>query len=1113
MMDPWTALGTAAAILQLIDYAAKFLKTTKQIYDQETDEVIATFWAATSRIAASSQALADRPRRREGSSAHISHEEEVRIMRPTLSGGGSNMTQKVLDSLIVECTNVANELIACLNKLTVDHNVKIEKRIWRSVFVAVRTIWDESKIKDLQACLERCRQQVANQILVLLNAKVEVQSLQQKEGFDRLDQGHKDIVEVLLINQDVLMSELAGQRAEFRRQFKETTAAILKWQDGQIRTIIPSQSNYHRLDAASRDVVGQDAVIFRKPSVSDVNQLEPQSMEGIRVDYVPQRILSCLYFRQITDRFEEIAAAHKQTFNWIFVDAATEGRPWDSFTRWLETGSGCYWISGKAGSGKSTLMKYIQSHQRTREALSIWAGSDSELVTASYFFWSLGSGLQKTQPGLLRSLMFDVLEKHQDLIPTLFPGLCRTAFAATETPMLEVSYIELKKAFWRLTHKRMRNIKLCFFIDGVDEYEGDHNELCELITSVSTSPFAKIVTSSREIPACVAAFSAYPRLRLQDLTYGDMKLYVNDHLGKHRFMRTLETLEGNAAREFVGEIASKASGVFLWLMLVVRSLVSGLQNSDRIVDLRRRLDELPEDLSKLYQHMLGKMSPRYQEEAAQIIQITLVSTSVQSNHPLTLLQLSFAEQNPRDAISTPMKVLSEDEKMARCEAMEGRIRSRCCGLVEAQGHERGHELNDGGPNWQVGFLHKTVVEFLHTEAIWHSIIALTANSDFDPSLALLSSCLYEIKICPMTDEISLDSNRAFIAMGHALNYARAIEIHSAKNITSMIDELERCISQHWLAGRTVEGYLNQARSKLAIPTQHMTWPAAFLGMEIVNAQSDVLFLTLVTFFGLNLYVREILRRGELDDAHSKAKALAQTLFYFFEGRYRGDRFLNHLVLVSFAEAAAALLESGADPNLPVSFWDDEGEADLYWGDTATSSDTFWRMIKSCSTWEFVLAHLLQLRGSHRIFFAKCANDGLDILTSMIENFISAGADLNLAIPSAKSIDLATRRSPLRIVQRLDPVFRANPTGMKEGLVKFPSSTVSRIAKRMIEEGAESREWENDRVTVGPPEPRGVFLGRPKHRSVASALAPPSADSRPRSSSRSKISRFIKNIVG
>jgi ABC-type thiamine transport system ATPase subunit len=51
------------------------------------------------------------------------------------------------------------------------------------------------------------------------------------------------------------------------------------------------------------------------------------------------------------NREERILEAHEKTFRWIFKDSP--------FKHWLEskTGSNLFWISGKAGSGKSTLMK------------------------------------------------------------------------------------------------------------------------------------------------------------------------------------------------------------------------------------------------------------------------------------------------------------------------------------------------------------------------------------------------------------------------------------------------------------------------------------------------------------------------------------------------------------------------------------------------------------------------------------------------------------------------------------------------------------------------------------------------------------------------------------
>ncbi|KAL9085941.1 MAG: hypothetical protein Q9159_004441 [Coniocarpon cinnabarinum] len=55
-----------------------------------------------------------------------------------------------------------------------------------------------------------------------------------------------------------------------------------------------------------------------------------------------------LFFPQLKARMEEISAAHRRTFEWIFQNSATLVKPkFSSFTRWLEKGEGTFWISGK----------------------------------------------------------------------------------------------------------------------------------------------------------------------------------------------------------------------------------------------------------------------------------------------------------------------------------------------------------------------------------------------------------------------------------------------------------------------------------------------------------------------------------------------------------------------------------------------------------------------------------------------------------------------------------------------------------------------------------------------------------------------------------------------
>lgn len=42
-----------------------------------------------------------------------------------------------------------------------------------------------------------------------------------------------------------------------------------------------------------------------------------------------------------------------------------------------------YWISRSAGSGKSTLMKYLSNNLKTVETLQTWVGSE-KLIIASF---------------------------------------------------------------------------------------------------------------------------------------------------------------------------------------------------------------------------------------------------------------------------------------------------------------------------------------------------------------------------------------------------------------------------------------------------------------------------------------------------------------------------------------------------------------------------------------------------------------------------------------------------------------------------------------------------------------------------------------------------------
>lgn len=111
-------------------------------------------------------------------------------------------------------------------------------------------------------------------------------------------------------------------------------------------------------------------------------------------------------------RLEQIGEARAHSFQWVFDDANI------GFSKWLRTGADIFWISGKPGSGKSTLMKHIYNNRQTADLITQW-GSQSRQITATFFFHHRGNAMQKSFEGLLRGIISQVLEREPELVAVM----------------------------------------------------------------------------------------------------------------------------------------------------------------------------------------------------------------------------------------------------------------------------------------------------------------------------------------------------------------------------------------------------------------------------------------------------------------------------------------------------------------------------------------------------------------------------------------------------------------------------------------------------------------------------------------------------------------------
>jgi hypothetical protein len=484
-----------------------------------------------------------------------------------------------------------------------------------------------------------------------------------------------------------------------------------------------------------------------------------------------QLILDRLWFRLINDRKDNIAEAHSKTFKWA-IHPPVPGVAWSDLGEWLRSGCKIYWISGKPGSGKSTLMKYLYNHPDVMDLLQEWAG-DRKLTVAPFFLWNIGSTEQSSQQGLARGLLYNVLKENSTLIPTVLPHTWQEAQNGVVDLQVPTD-VEMRAAFQRLGAETTAGA-FAFFIDGLDEFTGNHRDGISFVKSLTTSANMKILVSSRPIDTCVAALSSAPRLRLQDLTKPDIEKYINDVVRSRPYAFEYNYLTDTAVEGLVNDIRRKADGVFLGVVLACRTLLEGFAACDSVEELQRRIEELPPELDDLFRHILNSLDSRFLQQAAKILRVCYTYYSLRHiEEKLTSFALAWAHEKDMDIDALEVFIPhSLDEQKRKCAMLEGRLRSRCKGLVEI------YENSFDG--FYVDFMHRTVFEFLDTADAWTMDCLQIKDHQFDAATVLAYMGCYKLFLgtYPVTnaDEI----------MFHNLEFIDLVKKSSPSNLPRVLN--------------------------------------------------------------------------------------------------------------------------------------------------------------------------------------------------------------------------------------------------------------------------------------------------------------------------------------
>ncbi|KAI5457078.1 hypothetical protein BGZ63DRAFT_365685, partial [Mariannaea sp. PMI_226] len=320
---------------------------------------------------------------------------------------------------------------------------------------------------------------------------------------------------------------------------------------------------------------------FSQPLPAIVSQNQ-SSIQDRRKD-----LLDSLRFEEFESRQSNIKAAHAKTCAWFLEDP--------NYTDWLDHTKldqhhGFLWISGKPGAGKSTLMKFIYTGAKKKAA--------GNSATIAFFFNARGGDLEKSVGGMYRSLLLQLLEKLLDLQEVLddpdyaprYQGGCY--FWEVET---------LQSLFCEAV-KRLGDRRLTCFVDALDE--GNENQVRDMVEYFEGLA-EEAVQNHSKLHTCFSS-RHYPHI---DIRTGQ-KLILEDQVGHGQdldnYIRNrLRAGPGKHAEEVRAVMLQKAAGVFMWVVLVVDILNKEFR-SGRIFAVKKRLKELPAQLSELFRDMLRR---------------------------------------------------------------------------------------------------------------------------------------------------------------------------------------------------------------------------------------------------------------------------------------------------------------------------------------------------------------------------------------------------------------------------------------------------------------------------------------------------------------------------
>ena len=720
-MDPLTAFSLACGVIQVVDFSTKILGKCKEIYETGSLSQHRDVEDVTKHLTGLQGEL-----RQSFLSQHATESE--------------TSSDRNLLELAGNCSATADQLISKLDSLKIQGPNSKRK----AIKMAMRSFWESKDIESIRDRLQSDREMLDT--YVLINLRFVTLFMSNWTGEDRSRKMFNIIRRIVKLQiapkteqQKLCMLTPSRQRLDLlsvreKHDFKNLDQKVQRLRDSlaqgmetfeQVKVLVQNESDRTREHVS---------IEFEK------QKRQRESEEHRRL------LLDSLWFPEIHSREERIADAHRKTFEWVFDRSGLGVKPWDDFMQWLEKGQGTYWIHGKAGSGKSTLMSFLVQDPRTLQALSVWSGTKAVFMP-KFFFWISGTVMEKSIEGLLRSLIWQMMSQ--------FPSVDHLFLDSTRIAVW--TQRRLREVLIDLVDEILGTCHLCFFIDGLDEFYGDQDELIGLVDELVQDTDVKICLSSRPYRVFDEAFGSQAKLRLQDLTKGDIWRYVSDKLETLSQVDSIACEDPNWLQWHMKHIVERSQGVFLWVTLAVKDQIKGLKNEDSPKQLTDRLSDLPIEVEGVYARMLHEIDKPYREEAARCLQIALHRSR------MSLLEFTLASHEDLDRIVHTFTTCSEDKIVAASHSKKRRIMSTCGGLLEITEskakssvfnefaeHDPGESVDQESANLQksntVNWIHRTAFDFMISSEQGKAFLSINAAKGFVPEIAYCKVLLIKARL-------------------------------------------------------------------------------------------------------------------------------------------------------------------------------------------------------------------------------------------------------------------------------------------------------------------------------------------------------------------------------